>query len=84
VGILQVLADVFQAELRPLSVANSSALGGALRAAQAVEGCAWDDLYQRFSAPDGDLCVQPSPAARAAYEELADKFRDRMALLVGH
>ena len=37
-GILRVLADVFQAEIVPLRVSNSSALGGALRAAQAVEG----------------------------------------------
>ena len=40
-GILRVLADVFQAEIVPLRVSNSSALGGALRAAQAVEGRPW-------------------------------------------
>ncbi|HEX3312465.1 MAG TPA: FGGY family carbohydrate kinase, partial [Streptosporangiaceae bacterium] len=34
-GILRVLADVFQARILPLKVGNSSALGGALRAAQA-------------------------------------------------
>ena len=83
VGILQVLADVFQAEVRPLSVANSSALGGALRAAQAVEGCDWADLYAKYSAPDGDLCVQPNPNTRSAYAELADRFRQRLGLLLG-
>jgi len=83
VGILQVLADVFQAELRPLSVANSSALGGALRAAQAVEGCEWEELYARFSAPDADLCVQPNPKARAAYDELGARFGERISVLLG-
>ncbi len=83
VGILQVLADVFQAELRPLSVANSSALGGALRAAQAVEGCDWDELYAQFAAPDTDLCVHPNPNARAAYEELTEQFGQRLSSLLG-
>ena len=82
-GILQVLADVFQAELRPLSVANSSALGGALRAAHAVEGCEWDALYAQFSAPDADLCVAPSPRSRDVYDELADEYRQRLSSLCG-
>src|SRR5690606_31431483 len=45
-GILQVLADVFEAEIRTLSVGNSSALGGALRAAQAALACSWAELYE--------------------------------------
>ncbi len=44
-GLLRVLADVFQATILPLRVSNSSALGGALRAAHGVEGCSWDGLY---------------------------------------
>ena len=43
-GILRVLADVFEAEICTLSVQNSSALGGALRAAQALEGLHWAEL----------------------------------------
>ena len=64
-GILRVLADVFQAEIVPLRVANSSALGGALRAAQAVEGRPWTDLYARFAAPDLDRRVTPDPAIKS-------------------
>ncbi len=60
-GILRVLADVFQAEIVPLRVSNSSALGGALRAAQAVEGRGWDALYEQFAAPD--LARRVTPAA---------------------
>ena len=58
-GILRVLADVFQAEIVPLRVANSSALGGALRAAQAVEGLPWADLFARFAAPDPTDASRP-------------------------
>ena len=64
-GILRVLADVFQAEIVPLRVSNSSALGGALRAAQAVEGQPWGDLYARFAAPDLDRRVAPDPAIKS-------------------
>ncbi len=78
-GILRVLADVFQAELRPLGVANASALGASLRAAQAVEGLGWDDLFARFSAPDADLRVLPNPDTRAIYHELGDRFARHLA-----
>jgi xylulokinase len=81
-GILQVLADVFQGEIRPLRVANSSALGGALRAAQAVEGIAWEDLYARFAAPDADLRVSPNPEARNVYADLGARFAERLTELV--
>ena len=73
-GILQVLADVFNAEIRTLSTGNSSALGAALRAAQAGGGYAWNDLYARFAAPDPDLRLSPSPRAHGAYEELRTRF----------
>jgi len=69
-GILQVLADVFEAEIRTLSVGNSSALGGALRAAQAALACSWAELYERFAAPDPDLILRPDPRARGTYDAL--------------
>jgi xylulokinase len=78
-GILQVLADVFQAELLPLAVANASALGGALRAAQAVEGIGWSELSARFAAPDSELRTAPVPEARAVYQELGAEFERRLA-----
>ena len=78
-GLLRVLADVFQATIMPLSVSNSSALGGALRAAQAVEGRAWKDLYATFSPPERALAVTPDPSTRPAYEELATNFAERLS-----
>jgi len=78
-GIRRVLADVFQARIVPLRVSNSSALGGALRAAQAVSGLGWSDLFARFSAPDAALAVDPDPATAAAYRELGAAFDRRLA-----
>ncbi len=78
-GILRVLADVFQARILPLKVGNSSALGGALRAAQAVSGMAWADLYRAFAAPDETRVVNPDPAAAANYEKMMPVFETRLA-----
>ena len=72
-GILQVLADVFQAKIQTLSVGNSSALGGALRAAQAATGKPWSELFAAFAAPD-DVVLKPNPDAARAYEKLEPRF----------
>jgi xylulokinase len=80
-GILQVIADVFQAELRTLSVANASALGGALRAANAVGGHGFSELAARFSAPDSARTVRPSPGSERAYDALGSKYRERLESL---
>jgi xylulokinase len=77
-GILRVLADVFQAEIVPLRVGNSSALGGALRAAQAVEGQPWSDLFARFTAPDLARRVTPDLRSKVVYEGLKAQLQDRL------
>jgi xylulokinase len=82
-GLLRVLADVFQATIVPLSIANSSALGGALRAAQAVEGRAWSDLYARFCPPERALAVTPDPGAQAVYQQLGAAFAAKLEELLG-
>jgi xylulokinase len=82
-AILRVLADVFQARIVPLAVAsNSSALGAALRAAQAFEGVPWPALFARFSAPDEARAVLPDPSTRAVYEDLGTQFAARIAEMV--
>ena len=81
-GILRVLADVFQAEIVPLRVANSSALGGALRAAQAVEGRPWSELFARFAAPDLDRRVAPDQGSKMTYEGLQTQLQDRLKELL--
>jgi xylulokinase len=82
-GLLRVLADVFQATIMPLSVSNSSALGGALRAAQAVGGALWSDLYARFCPPDRDLAVQPDATTQAVYVDMAATFERRLSEVLG-
>jgi xylulokinase len=77
-GLLRVLADVFQATIMPLSVSNSSALGGALRAAQGVDGSAWQNLYAQFSPPDRDLAVEPNPSTRSIYQQLGAAFEEHI------
>jgi sugar (pentulose or hexulose) kinase len=74
-----VLADVFQATIMPLQVSNSSALGGALRAAQAVEGRAWKDLYATFSPPERSLAVKPDPSTKPAYDQLSANFAKQLS-----
>jgi sugar (pentulose or hexulose) kinase len=59
-------------------VSNSSALGGALRAAQAVGGLAWDDLFVRFAPPERDLRVEPNPTTQSVYKEMAAELKQRL------
>jgi xylulokinase len=79
-GILQVLADVFQADLRTLAVANSSALGGALRAAAAVEGRSYSELFAAFSAP-GPERILPNPGTTSVYADLAGRYAEEVGKL---
>jgi xylulokinase len=78
-GIRRVLADVFQAEILPLRVANSSALGAALRAAQAVGAIPWDQLFAQFAAPDAERAVTPARGVEAAYRDLGATFERRLS-----
>jgi xylulokinase len=77
-GLLRVLADVFQAVIMPLAVSNSSALGGALRAAQSVGGHPWEDLFARFAPPDREMRVEPNPGTQSIYKDMAAKFQQRL------
>jgi xylulokinase len=80
-GIRQVLADVFGAEIRALPVGNSSALGGALRAAEAVAGVPFSSLYETFAATDPRSNVSPKPGATASYGALRQKLNGHLDAL---
>jgi len=73
---------VFQAELRTLAVANSSALGGALRAAQAVEGRPYAELFGAFSAP-GPERIAPSRDTVGVYAELGARYAEKIKAVLG-
>ena len=77
-GVLQIVADVFQADLKRLSVANASGLGGALRAANTIGGHPLADLTATFAAPVPGSTVHPNPAAAPAYAALATSFASHL------
>ena len=80
-GILQILADVFDARIQTLTLSNSSALGGALRAAQAEEGTSWAELATRFAVPDPKVRILSAPGASAAYQALRAKLASKLQAL---
>ncbi len=80
-AIRRVIADVFQTPVQVLEVANASALGGALRAAQAVGGHDFDALFARFVKLDRTGAVEPNAAAAPAYAELRERYDEKLRAL---
>jgi xylulokinase len=73
--ILQVMADVFGAEVFQLEVGNSACLGAALRARHAdalAEGhpVEWDEVVRDVTVPVAASRLQPDPSRHAMYREL--------------
>ena len=64
-GILQTLANVFQARVETIAVQDSAALGAAMIAAHTVSGHAYDALTRAF-APATHTTL-PDPATQPAY-----------------
>jgi xylulokinase len=77
--ILQVMADVFGADVYQLQVGNSAALGAALRAlhgGMAADGRAmsWDAVVKDFAEPVAASRLPPDPARHAMYRGLMDVY----------
>jgi xylulokinase len=72
-GIRQTLADVFQARVESIAVADSAALGGAMLAAHA-DGVPLDRMTEAFS-PVTAVC-EPLPANADVYERLLPAIRE--------
>jgi xylulokinase len=70
-AIAQIAADVFQAEVRRLVVADSVALGGALRAGLATGVLTADRAESLVAAMADPLRIQPDRAAAAIYCQAA-------------
>jgi xylulokinase len=73
--ILQVMADVFDANVYQFEVGNSASLGAALRAFHAdlvADGRAitWDDVVKDVAEPVAASEIRPDPARRNRYREL--------------
>lgn len=77
--VLQVMADVFGADVRPLEVANSAALGAALRALHAdalSDGrpISWDEVVDGVAAPSADAPIVPDAGRHAMYVHLGRAY----------
>jgi xylulokinase len=85
--ILQVMADVFDADVYQFATTNSAALGAALRAYHADEAAngrdvPWSEIVAGFAEPVTTSRVSPIPANAARYRELVEVYgrREREAL----
>lgn len=77
--ILQVIADVFDAEVVRGAPRNTASLGAALRAYHAdrrAEGelLEWEDVVAGFTAPDAELRLRPNPANVAVYAKVLPEY----------
>ena len=77
--ILQVIADVFDAEVVRSAPRNAASLGAALRAYHAGrlaegESIAWTDVVAGFTAPDAELRVQPDSRRATVYAALLPEY----------
>jgi xylulokinase len=78
--ILQVMADVFKADVRRFEGGNSACLGAALRAWHADAKASahpldWADVVRDLARPTGDA-ITPRPAASAVYAGLRRRYAD--------
>jgi xylulokinase len=80
-AILQVIADVFGADVYQFAVSNSAALGAALRAAHADLAAAgapigWAELVDGLASPVAASRVRPDPVSHATYTTLRSVYAD--------
>lgn len=83
-AILQVMADVFNAEVDRFAVGNSACLGAALRAWHAhaaSEGrqVAWEDVVRGIAEPIAASRLRPDPARHAVYLDAIGVYAAREA-----
>jgi len=86
--ILQVMADVFGAEVYQFEVGNSAALGAALRAAEADATArgrrtTWDDVVKGLAEPVASSRIVPNRAARDVYRQCRKAYASAEAKALG-
>ncbi len=72
-GILQTMADIFNATVETILTTDSAALGGAMIAAHVVEGIGYEVLSQKFCAPL--LTIEPRENSVEIYRRSLPDFR---------
>lgn len=71
--ILQVMADVFGAEVQPTAHASAASLGGALRALQTHQSLEWRDAVKGFTQSSATP-LAPRREQTAVYEQLRRRY----------
>ena len=71
---LQILSDVFQAQIEKIAITDSAGLGAALRAANAVAKVPFHELFEQFTA--SKEIIQPNPENKAIYEEALKRYKE--------
>jgi xylulokinase len=82
VEILQIMADVFGAEVHRFEVGNSACLGAALRAyhAHLTAGglkLSWDQVVTGIAEPIEGTAVTPDPSCTRLYADMRRRYADR-------
>jgi xylulokinase len=72
-GFCQVLADVFQAKIEKIAVADSAGLGAAMRAANGTGGHSWEELSTKFC--KAVETVKPDRSLKELYLKMQDDFK---------
>ena len=70
-GIRQTIADVFNAKVQRLESSNSSCLGAAMRAAEAIENLDQQELVDTFCQLSNEAEILPRPELVSFYRDLA-------------
>jgi xylulokinase len=73
-GICRIFADVFQADVEKISVADSAALGAALRVANTLGKFKLKDLYAKFAT--ASEIIKPDKKTAPVYESILAKFAE--------
>lgn len=86
--VLQVMADVFEAEVFPSSVGQTAALGAALRAFHADrlacgEPLAWEDVVAGLTDPTRSERVTPNSETTDAYRKFVATYSEREREVLG-
>lgn len=69
---LQILADVFQAQIEKIAITDSAGLGAALRAANAVAKTPFQKLFEKFTA--SKEIILPNPNNAKIYDKALKKY----------
>jgi xylulokinase len=72
--ILQVMADVFAADVYQFESTDSAALGAALRAWQADSGLPWPEIVADFARPVESSRIAPIPSHVTTYRALHQRY----------